>query len=178
MKYSLDIFNFLEEISSLSHSIVFLSLFALITEEGFLISPLYFLELCIQMGMSFPIESESHLVVSSFVQPHGLYSPLNSPGQNTEWVDFSVSRGSSQPRDRTQVSCIAGEFFTSWATREAQRKGNKVTRKLPTAKIFCSIYFNGRKNNFYFLLVPCGLWDLSFPSKDWTWAPCKGSTKT
>ena len=30
-----------------------------------------------------------------------------------EWVAFSFSVGSSQPRDRTQVSCIAGEFFTS-----------------------------------------------------------------
>ena len=37
-----------------------------------------------------------------------------------EWVAFPFSRGSSQPRDRTQVSCIAGELFTSWATREAQ----------------------------------------------------------
>ena len=39
--------NFLEEISSLSHSIVFFYFFALITEEGFLISPCYSLELCI-----------------------------------------------------------------------------------------------------------------------------------
>ena len=46
---SLCIFNFLEDISSLSHSIVFL--FALITEEGFLISPSK--ELCIYMGISF-----------------------------------------------------------------------------------------------------------------------------
>ena len=30
-----------------------------------------------------------------------------------EWVAFPFSRGSSQPRDRTQVSCIAGGFFTS-----------------------------------------------------------------
>ena len=45
--------NFLEEISSVSHSIVFLYFFALITEEGFLISPSYSLELCIQMGISF-----------------------------------------------------------------------------------------------------------------------------
>ena len=37
-----------------------------------------------------------------------------------EWVAFPFSRGSSQPRDRTQVSLIAGRFFTSWATREAQ----------------------------------------------------------
>ena len=37
-----------------------------------------------------------------------------------EWVAFPFSRGSSQPRDWSQVSCIAGGFFTSWATREAQ----------------------------------------------------------
>ena len=37
-----------------------------------------------------------------------------------EWIAFSFSRGSSQPRYRTQVSCKAGRFFTSWATREAQ----------------------------------------------------------
>ncbi|CAI9170332.1 unnamed protein product [Rangifer tarandus platyrhynchus] len=30
-----------------------------------------------------------------------------------EWVAFPFSRGSSQPWDRTQVSCIAGGFFTS-----------------------------------------------------------------
>ena len=34
-----------------------------------------------------------------------------------EWVAFPFSRGSSPPRDWTQVSHIAGEFFTSWATR-------------------------------------------------------------
>ena len=39
MKYSVDISNFLEEISSLSHSIVSLYFFALLTEEGFLFSP-------------------------------------------------------------------------------------------------------------------------------------------
>ena len=38
-----------------------------------------------------------------------------------EWVVFPFSRRSSQPRDRTQVSLIAGRFFTSWATREAQQ---------------------------------------------------------
>ena len=52
MKFSLGISNFLEEISSLPHSIVFLYFFALITEEGFLISPCYYLKLCIQMGIS------------------------------------------------------------------------------------------------------------------------------
>ena len=51
MKYSLDISNFLEMISSLSHSIVFLY-FALFIEEG-LLSPCYCLELCIK-GYIFP----------------------------------------------------------------------------------------------------------------------------
>ena len=37
-----------------------------------------------------------------------------------EWVALPLSRGSSQPRDQTQVSCNAAGFFTSWATREAQ----------------------------------------------------------
>ena len=41
-----------------------------------------------------------------------------------EWVTFPFSRESSQPRDWTQVSCIAGKFFTSWATREAQEYWN------------------------------------------------------
>ena len=39
-----------------------------------------------------------------------------------EWVAFSFSRGSSQSRDWTQVSCTAGGFLTSWATREAQNQ--------------------------------------------------------
>ena len=37
-----------------------------------------------------------------------------------EWVACPFSRGSSKPRDQTQVSHIADRFFTSWATREAQ----------------------------------------------------------
>ena len=37
-------------------------------------------------------------------------------------VAYPFSRGSSGPRNWTRVSCIAGEFFTSWATREAPKK--------------------------------------------------------
>ena len=37
-----------------------------------------------------------------------------------EWFAISFSRGSSQPRDRTQVSCTMGRLFTVWDTREAQ----------------------------------------------------------
>ena len=53
MKCPLGILNFTEEISSLSNSIIFLYFFAVITEEGILISPCYSLELWIQMGISF-----------------------------------------------------------------------------------------------------------------------------
>ena len=35
-----------------------------------------------------------------------------------QWIAIPFSRGSPQPRDRTQVSCIAGRFFTIWATRD------------------------------------------------------------
>ena len=38
-----------------------------------------------------------------------------------EWVAYPISRRSSRPRNWTRISCIAGRFFTSWATREAGR---------------------------------------------------------
>ena len=45
-----------------------------------------------------------------------------------EWVAIPFFRGSSLPRDRTQVSCIAGRYFTMWATRGAlaESYGNSV----------------------------------------------------
>ena len=89
------------------------------------------------------------------LQPHGLYSPWHSPGQNAgvhslsllqeifptqdlnpglphcrqilyqlshkggprilQWVAYPFSSRSSQPRNRTGVSCTEGGFFTNWA---------------------------------------------------------------
>ena len=49
-------------------------------------------------------------------------SPWNSPVITllySPWNYFPFSRGSSQTRDRTQVSHIAGRFFTNWAIKEA-----------------------------------------------------------
>ena len=96
-------------------------------------------------------ESESRLVISDSLWPHGLYSPWDSPGCSLLWgifptqgwnpgvvhckgnslpaeppgkpknirvVTYPFSRGSSWPRDRIGVSCIADGFFTSWATWE------------------------------------------------------------
>ena len=42
-----------------------------------------------------------------------------------EWVAFPFSRGSSQPRDWTQISYIAGGFFASLATREVQENWSR-----------------------------------------------------
>ena len=44
---------------------------------------------------------------------HGIFQAIV-----LEWVAISVSRGSSRPRDRTQVSCIADRRFSLWAIRE------------------------------------------------------------
>ena len=61
-------------------------------------------------------ESESCSVMSNPMDytVHGILQ-----ARILEWVAFPFSRGSSQPRDQTQVSCIAGWFFTSWATAAA-----------------------------------------------------------
>ena len=67
MKCSLGISNFLEEMSSLSHSVVFLYFFALIAEEDFLFSSCYSLELCIQMFISFLFSLEVLNVITDMV---------------------------------------------------------------------------------------------------------------
>ena len=46
-----------------------------------------------------------------------------------EWVAYPFSRGSSPPRNRTQVSCIACRFFTNWAIRGALLKGKGVSKE-------------------------------------------------
>ena len=69
MKCSLGISDFLEGMSSLSHSIVFFYFFALIAEEGFLISPCYSLEFCIQMLISFLFSFAFRFSSQLFVRP-------------------------------------------------------------------------------------------------------------
>ena len=43
-----------------------------------------------------------------------------------EWVAISFSKGSSWPRDWTQVSRIAGRRFNLWATREAYNNNGRI----------------------------------------------------
>ena len=113
----------------------------------------FFLPLSYQEAPKMSLKTESCSVMSDCLQPHGLYSPWISPGQNTgvgspsllqgifptlgsnpglphcrwilyqlshqgiprilEWVAYPFSRASSQPRNQTRLSCIAGGFFTT-----------------------------------------------------------------
>ena len=68
--------------------------------------------------------AKCELLSSDSLRPHGLWParllcPWNSPDSILKWVSCPFSRGSSWPRNRTRVSCIAGRFFTSLATRDA-----------------------------------------------------------
>ena len=59
-----------------------------------------------------------------------------------EWVAMPFSRGSSWLRDQTQVSQIAGWFFTIWATREAQETTPQTHTHQPYFKSLPGILVN------------------------------------
>ena len=73
--------------------------------------------------MTVESENVSRSVLSNSFQLHIslLVSSIHGicQARMLEWTAIPFSRGSSQPRDQTQVSCIAGIFFTISATREA-----------------------------------------------------------
>ena len=58
-----------------------------------------------------------------------------------EWVAIPFSRGSSQPRDRTRVSCIAGRFSIIWAAREAPHWKAIALKISLHLKQFRDVYF-------------------------------------
>ena len=65
----------------------------------------------------------SHSIMSNSCDPMDCSQPGSSihgifQARILEWVATSFSRVSSQPRDRTLISCIAGGFLTDWTTRE------------------------------------------------------------
>ena len=69
----------------------------------------------------------SSSVVSDSLQPRGLCLPGSSlhgilQARILQWGATSFSRGSSQPRDRTLVSRIAGRRFNLWATRQQKSR--------------------------------------------------------
>ena len=73
---------------------------------------------CFQQSTNLCVLVLSHSVVSDSLRPHRLQSARLLclwgifQGRIVEWAIMPSSRGSSQPRDQTQVSCIADGFFT------------------------------------------------------------------
>ena len=63
-----------------------------------------------------------------------------------EWIAFPFSRGSSQPRDQSQVSRMAGGFFTSWATKEDPLGTHGVSNS-PHLWFPCYFYFSMYDNS-------------------------------
>ena len=74
--------------------------------------------MCVLVSQSYPI-----LVTPWTVARQAPLSMETLQARILEWVAMLSSRGSSQPRDETQVSHVAGGFFTDRATREAQFVG-------------------------------------------------------
>ena len=123
MKCSLGISNFLEEISILSHSVVFLCFFALITEEGFLISSCYSLELCIQM-------------LISFLSPLLLASLLFTAGEG-RCTQLCLCEETSETPQRRGLVLRASGLVSMWsAARVGPREGVQGPL-LPTRLALC-----------------------------------------
>ena len=80
---------------------------------------IYFCPVRVLVAQSCPILSNPMDCSPPGSSDHGI-----SPTRILGWVAISSSRGSSQPRDQTWISCIAGRFFTIWATMK--REQNKV----------------------------------------------------
>ena len=70
-----------------------------------------------------------------------------------EWVAIPFSRGSSQPRDRMQVFCIADRFLTIWVTREAHFVWTGSWRHVVLSKKSRCYYQREFQKNIYFCFI-------------------------
>ena len=102
-----------------------------------------------------------HSPPGSFV--HGILQ-----ARTPEWVSIPYSR-SSQPREQTHISCIAGRLFTVWATREALGVWNRdlillssstwiTTRNIHFPSLICD-YMSRNVSGFHLCINQ--LWSLS-----------------
>ena len=93
-------------------------------------------------------------VMSDSLRPHGLtrQAPLSMgilQARTLEWVAMPSSRVSSQPRDRTQVSRIAGRLLTVYATRKEICIYYKMTTTISLVNIYhhiVKIFFSHNEN--------------------------------
>ena len=93
-----------------------------------------------------------------------------------EWVAISSSRGSSQPRDQTQASCITGRFFTAKSPLGTYWV-SEVTQSCPTLcdPMDCSLPSSSVHGILQARVLEWGA--ISFPRgsswpRDWTWVSC------
>ena len=157
MKYSLGPSNFLEESSSRSPSIVFLYFFALITEEGFLISPCYSLQLGIQMWSHGPQPcltqwnyepcqigppktdgSRWRVLTKCGPVEKGMgnhFSILALRTQCTVWKGKKIGHGKMNSQVPNMLLKISGEITPDRMNRWSQSKKNTELRMWPVMEV-------------------------------------------
>ena len=197
MKDALGIFNFLEEISSLSHSIIFLYFFALITEEDIVISPCSSLELCIQwVYLSFsPLPFTSLLFIAickasldnhfDFLHFFFLGMVLITASCKMSWTSIYSSSGTLSdlvPESICHFHCIIirdvmyviPEWFSGFPyfLQFKSEFGNKeftIWATVNSQSCFCWLY------RASFSLAPNNIINLIFVVNTW-WYPCAESS--
>ena len=121
-----------------------------------------------------PKVKRSCSVVSDSSRPHGLQptglpSPWDSPGKSTGVGATAFPRGSSRPRDRTQVSCTAGRRFTVWATTykyiRCSHKNTLVSQRVPRCQTSSLAVGSPQLQPLWGEKKSWGLWSLT----DLTW---------
>ena len=130
MKCSLGISNFLEEISSLSHSIVLLYFSLLITEEGFLISPCYSSELCVDHNKLWKILKEMGIPDHLTCLLRNLYT-----GQEATVITGHGTTDWFQVGKRVRQGCILSpclfNLYAEYIMRTLGWRKHKLESRLP-----------------------------------------------
>ena len=88
--------------------------------------------MCVLVAQSFPILCNTMDCSLAGSSVHGILQ-----ARILEWVAISFSRGSSWPRDWTQVSCLGRWILYHWATREAQTWLSNAVRQPRSQKLTC-----------------------------------------
>ena len=103
-----------------------------------------------KLELSCTAESEGRSVVSNSLWTHDYTVHGILQAIILEWGFFPFSRGSSQPRNRIGVSCIADGFFTNWAIREALIcvASGKINVVQTLWKMFLKKLFSVQLSNF------------------------------
>ena len=112
-------------------------------------------------------------VMSSSLRPTDCSLPGSSihgifQARVREWVAISFSRGSSRPRDQTQVSCIVGRCFTVWTTRE-------VLKCHLNLKKYNQVEKEGAQSSQFYEARPCILNEIILPPGEFKLIPKRGN---